>query len=109
MDPRGARRTRRGRVRPPLTIRKECDTNNNHAFLSGTIAATQNAASIYIAAKREPDKYKTEKGAQLYADIRHASLPAGPGGAFSYHGPFHHGVMGYSKNRKLAKDFLTEA
>ena len=82
------------------------DTNNNRAFLAGTISATQNAASIYIAARRDPDKYKTEKGAQLYTDMRHAPLPAGPAGAFSYHGPFHHGVMGYSKNSKLAKDFL---
>jgi multiple sugar transport system substrate-binding protein len=82
------------------------DSNNNRAFLAGTIAATQNAASIYIAAQREPDKFKTEKGARLHTDMAHAPLPAGPAGAFSYHGPFHHGVMSYSKNPSLAKDFL---
>ena len=38
------------------------DTNNNRAFLSGTISATNNGASIYIEAKKKPDAYQTEKG-----------------------------------------------
>src|ERR1044072_7706840 len=33
------------------------DTNNNRAFLSQTIAATLNGASIYIEALRNPDRY----------------------------------------------------
>src|SRR6476661_440659 len=37
------------------------DTNNNRAFLSGTISATLNGASIYIETLRKPDQYKTEK------------------------------------------------
>jgi multiple sugar transport system substrate-binding protein len=54
------------------------DTNNNRAFLSQTICATLNGASIYIESLRNPDKYITEKGAQLKTDIQHAALPKGP-------------------------------
>jgi multiple sugar transport system substrate-binding protein len=82
------------------------DSNNNRAFLSGTICATLNGASIYIESLRNKDKYKTDKGALMHTDIRHAANPAGPAGAFLNHTTFHHAVMGYSKNQKLAKDFL---
>jgi len=82
------------------------DSSNNRAFLSGTCAATNNGASIYIEAKRKPEVYRTETGAPLWQDILHASLPKGPGGQFTMHGPSSHMVMGYSKNQKAAKDFL---
>ncbi len=82
------------------------DSNNNRAFLSGTICATLNGATIYIEALRNPNKYTTHTGARMHTDILHAPLPAGPGGAYGYHVPFQHAVMGYSKNQKLAKEFL---
>jgi len=82
------------------------DTNNNRAFLSGTICATNNGASIYIEAKRKPQSYLTEKGTPMWEDIRHAKIPKGPGGQFNYSGPFTDMLMGYSKNQKAAKDFL---
>jgi len=82
------------------------DTNNNRAFLAGEISATLNGASIYIEALRKPEQYKTEKGGLFKDDILHAPLPKGPGGQFSYHVPFSHMVMKYSKNAKAAKDFL---
>jgi multiple sugar transport system substrate-binding protein len=82
------------------------DSNNNRAFLSGTVAATLNGASIYIESLRKPDQYKTEKGEQLKTDILHAPLPKGPKGQFAYHVPFAHMVMKYGKNQKLAKDLL---
>ena len=82
------------------------DSNNNRAFLSGTISASLNGASIYIESLRNPDKYKTDKGAQMKTDILHGAMPAGPAGQYHYHASFHHGVMSYSKNQKLAKDFL---
>jgi multiple sugar transport system substrate-binding protein len=82
------------------------DSNNNRAFLSGTISATLNGASIYIEALRKPDQYKTEKGAQLKTDILHVPLPKGPAGQFGVH-PFQcMMVMGYSKNQKQAMEFL---
>jgi multiple sugar transport system substrate-binding protein len=82
------------------------DTNNNRAFLAGEICATLNGASIYIAAKRGQDKIKDDKGEPMVRDIQHARLPAGPGGASSYQASFHHAVMNYGKNQKLAKDCL---
>jgi ABC-type glycerol-3-phosphate transport system substrate-binding protein len=82
------------------------DTNNNRAFLSGTISATNNGASIYLEAKKKPDSYKTEKGASMKDDILHAKIPKGPGGQFTLGGGFTDMLMGYSKNQKAAKDFL---
>ena len=82
------------------------DTNNNRAFLSQTISATNNGASIYIEAKKKPDTYKTEKDTPMWQDIQHARIPKGPGGQFNLPGPQTHMLMGYSKNQKPAKDFL---
>ncbi len=83
------------------------DTNNNRAFHAGEISATLNGASIYIVAKRQADKIKTEKGEPLFQDIEHAALmPKGPAGQFALYAAFQHAVMKYSKNQKLAKDFL---
>ena len=82
------------------------DSNNNRAFLSGTIASTSNAASIYIEALRKPEQYQTEKGTPLKDDIRHAPYPRGPAGQAALHPLQTHMVMGYSKNQKAAKDFL---
>jgi multiple sugar transport system substrate-binding protein len=65
-----------------------------------------NGASIYIESLRNPDKYKTDKGEQIKGDILHAGNPAGPKGQFHYHASFHHGIMNYSKNQKLAKEFI---
>jgi ABC-type glycerol-3-phosphate transport system substrate-binding protein len=83
------------------------DSSNNRAFLSGTISATNNGASIYIEAKRKPDTYQTEKGEPMFKDIMHAPLPKGPGGQYNLPGPFTDMVMGYSKNQDMAKKFLT--
>ena len=82
------------------------DTSNNRAYLSGTISATLNGASIYIEAKQKPTQYKSEKGEPLWKVSDHFPLPGGPAGQFSYHVPFSHAIMKYSKNQPLAKDFL---
>jgi len=82
------------------------DTSNNRAFNSGQISATLNGASIYLAAKRNPERIKDEKGRPLWHDILHAPLPAGPAGQFGFHNAFAHGIMKYSKEQKLAKEFL---
>jgi multiple sugar transport system substrate-binding protein len=82
------------------------DTNNNRAFLSQTISATLNGASIYIESLRKPDQYKTEKGAPLHTDILHAPLPKGPAGQFGFHLLQSNMVMKYSKNQDAAKEFL---
>jgi len=83
------------------------DTNNNRAFHAGEISATLNGASIYIVAKRQKDKIKDDKGEPMVQDIEHAPLmPTGPAGQFALYVPFQHAVMKYSKNQKMAKDFL---
>jgi ABC-type glycerol-3-phosphate transport system substrate-binding protein len=82
------------------------DTSNNRAFLSGSVSATNNGASIYLEAKKKPDSYLTEKGEQMFKDILHASIPAGAGGHFNLPGPFTDMLMGYSKNQDAAKKFL---
>jgi multiple sugar transport system substrate-binding protein len=82
------------------------DTNNNRAFLSGTISATLNGASIYIETQRKPDQYQTEKGTRMRDDIRHSALPRGPKGQFGFHLFQSHMVMAYSKNQKASKEFL---
>jgi len=82
------------------------DSSNNRAFLSGSISATNNGASIYLEAKKKPDTYLTESGKPMKDDILHAKIPKGPGGQFNLGGGFTDVVMGYSKNQKSAKDFL---
>src|SRR5580704_13471199 len=82
------------------------DSSNNRAFLSGTCAATNNGASIYLEALKKPDAYRTENDKPLKDDILHAPLPKGPAGAFSFHVPFSNMVMKYSKNLKATKDFV---
>src|SRR5215212_7265812 len=82
------------------------DTSNNRAFLSGTISATNNGASIYIEAKKKPESYLTEKGTPMKDDILHASIPGGAGGQFNEPGPFTNLVMKYSKNQDAAKKFI---
>jgi multiple sugar transport system substrate-binding protein len=85
------------------------DTSNNRAFLSGSISATNNGASIYLEAKKKPDAYLTEKGEPMFKDILHASIPGGAGGHFNEPGPFTDMLMQYSKNQDAAKKFLAWA
>jgi multiple sugar transport system substrate-binding protein len=83
------------------------DTNNNRAFHAGEISATLNGASIYIVAKRQKEKIKDDKGEPMYLDIDHALYPLGGAkGQFPLYFSNGHGIMKYSKNQKLAKDFL---
>lgn len=82
------------------------DTNNNRAFLSQTVSATLNGASIYIETLRKPDQYKTEKGEPMNKDILHAPLPKGPAGQFGFHLLQSNMLMKYSKNQDAAKEFL---
>jgi len=81
------------------------DSSNNRAYLSGTISATNNGASIYLEAKKKPDSYLTEKGTPLWQDTLHAPLPKGPGGQFVLPFPSTHVLMKYSKNQGSPKTF----
>jgi multiple sugar transport system substrate-binding protein len=82
------------------------DSSNNRAFLAGTISSTENGASIYLVARRDPDKYQDEKGQPIYKDILHGALPKGPAGKFSYQLPHTNMLMGYCKQQDAARKFL---
>jgi multiple sugar transport system substrate-binding protein len=82
------------------------DSNNNRAFLSGTVAATLNGASIYIESLRRPAAYQTERGTPMKEDIRHGIMPAGPAGSFHFHLPFSNMVPNYTRNQDAARRFL---
>jgi multiple sugar transport system substrate-binding protein len=83
------------------------DSNNNRAFHAGEICGTLNGASIYIVAKRQKDKIKDERGEPMFQDIDHGFFPlAGGVGQYPLYFSNGHGIMKYSKNQKLAKDFL---
>ena len=82
------------------------DTNNNRAFLSQTISATLNGASIYIETLRKPEQYQTDKGTPMNKDILHAPLPKGPAGQFGFHLLQSNMLMKYSKNPDATKAFL---
>jgi multiple sugar transport system substrate-binding protein len=82
------------------------DSNNNRAFLSGTISATLNGASIYIESMRRPQAYQTERGTPMKDDIRHGIMPAGPAGSFHFHLPFSDMLPAYSRNQDAARRFI---
>jgi multiple sugar transport system substrate-binding protein len=74
------------------------DTSNNRAFLAESASITANAASIYFTAK--------EKLPGVAKNMNHGPIPRGPAGRFSYVSTHHSAVMKYSKNQKLAKEFI---
>src|SRR5206468_6363534 len=77
--------------------------NNNKAFLDGQISVTNNAISIYYAAKNSADA----KVKEMAADIQHASFPVGPvGQPTESHLFFNQMIMKYTKYPQAAKAFL---
>ena len=82
------------------------DTNNNRAFLSQTISATNNGASIYIEAKKQARHLQDREGHADVAGHPARPHPQGAGRPVQLPGLFTDMLMGYSKNQKAAKDFL---
>jgi multiple sugar transport system substrate-binding protein len=82
------------------------DTNNNRAFHANEVSATLNGASIYIFAKRNPDKIKDERGQPMIGDIDHFPIPDGPAPTPVTGLPLSHALMRYSKNQQAAKELL---
>ncbi len=80
------------------------DSSNNRAFLSGAIAATNNAPSIYLTALNQV--MLDDKGERLIDDIVHVPNPAGPAGVFHYHYSQQLAIPKYSRNVNAAKDFI---
>src|SRR6202007_2250717 len=59
------------------------DSSNNRAFLSGSISATNNGASIYLETKKKRNAPRTKNGKPMKDDILHAKIPRGAGGQFN--------------------------
>jgi multiple sugar transport system substrate-binding protein len=74
------------------------DATNNRAFLAGSISVTGNSPSIYFVAR---DKFP-----DVYNDMNHAPMPRGPAGRFYQLPTYTSCVLKYSKNQKLAKEFI---
>jgi len=74
------------------------DASNNRAFLAESISITSNAASIYFVAR--------EKFPEVAKKMNHAPSPRGPAGRFYHMATQQSCVMKYSKNQKLAKEFI---
>jgi multiple sugar transport system substrate-binding protein len=74
------------------------DATNNRAFLAGSISVTGNSPSIYFVAR---DKFP-----DVYNDMNHAPMPKGPAGRFYQLPTYTSCVLKYSKNQKLAKEFI---
>ena len=74
------------------------DASNNRAFLAGSLSVTLNSPSIYFVAR---DKFP-----EVYNDMNHAPMPKGPAGRFYQLPTYSSVVMKYSKNQKLAKEFI---
>jgi len=74
------------------------DASNNRAFLAGSLSVTANSPSIYFVAR---DKFP-----DVYEDMNHAAMPKGPAGRFYQLPTTGVMVMKYSKNQKLAKEYI---
>jgi len=74
------------------------DATNNRAFLAGSLSVTGNSPSIYFVAR---DKFP-----EIFQDTNHAAMPKGPAGRFYQLPTLSSAVMKYSKNQKLAKEFI---
>jgi multiple sugar transport system substrate-binding protein len=75
------------------------DSNNNRAYLAEQISSTFNGASIWVEAKRNFP--------HLVAVTNHAYFPAGTHGRYHPHATWEYAIMGYSKNKEAAKEFIT--
>jgi multiple sugar transport system substrate-binding protein len=89
------------------------DSSNNTAMLAGAISATNNAATIYGAARNQNTQFKTtdasgkEVSKPLYTVIGHFPYPSGPAGRVTYGEFMSSAILGYSKNVEAAKALLT--
>ena len=74
------------------------DSSNNQAFLGETISCCLNAASIYMKAVRDKNP--------IASKIRHTVAQKGPAGRFELIQQYNYHIPTYSRNVKVAKDWL---
>ena len=83
------------------------DAENNRAFVSGEVAVTNNASSIWWQARNVQSIVGAPKNAvDLFNGTQHALYPAGPAGRLLFTEMMSSIVFSYSKNVDAAKAFL---
>ncbi len=89
------------------------DASNNQAFLGESVGAVLNAASIYVKSRRDArlarekgDEATAKKNDEFADNIRHTIPPTGPGGRYVLAQQYNHHIPTYTKNLKLAKEWL---
>ncbi|MCG2784261.1 MAG: substrate-binding domain-containing protein [Anaerolineae bacterium] len=94
-------------VMPPDTLSYD-DASNNRAFLAGAISATNNASTIWGAARNQGTKVKVgEEEKNLHELTDHFVYPSGPAGRVTYAEFMSSAILGYSPNLAAAKALLT--
>ena len=84
------------------------DASNNRAFLAGAISATNNASTIWGAARNQGTKVKIgEEEKNLHELTDHFVYPSGPTGRVTYAEFMSSAIFSYSKNIDAAKALLT--
>jgi len=90
------------------------DAANNRAFLAGTISATNNASTIWAAARNQGTQVVVGKDADgkdvkknLHELTDHFVYPAGPAGQITYAEFMSSAIFAYSPNVAAAKALLT--
>ena len=81
------------------------DSSNNRAYMANEIWATNNGASIYLAARDDTSDQK-EAMHQMAANSAHAANPKGPGGRYHYHVTNCLAILSYSKNIPAVKEYI---
>lgn len=94
-------------VMPPDVLSYD-DASNNRAFLAGAISATNNASTIWGAARNQGTKVKVgDADKNLHELTNHFVYPAGPAGRVTYAEFMSSAIFAYSPNVSAAKALLT--
>lgn len=84
------------------------DASNNRAFLAGAISASNNASTIWGAARNQGTKVKIgDEDKALHELTDHFVYPAGPAGRVTYAEFMSSAIFAYSPNIAAAKALLT--
>jgi multiple sugar transport system substrate-binding protein len=98
----------------PADVLSYDDAANNRAFLAGTIAATNNASTIWATARNQAKVVVLGQDADgkditkpLHELTDHFVYPAGPAGQITYAEFMSSAIFSYSPNKDAAKALLT--
>jgi multiple sugar transport system substrate-binding protein len=79
------------------------DAANNRTYLAGEVAATNNAASIWVTARNNNVAVPYSDTLRLHSVTSHSQYPAGPAGQAAYAEMMSQAIFNYSPNVECAK------